>query len=368
MVDTIRDGDIARYADFDNGSLGWRMKVERQALDRLPLIDIAPFVAGGSAADRARVAAEIRAACIDIGFFYVTGHGIPAAELEEVTARGMEFFERPLEEKLRIHHTRSRSGEGFMTPGGLDAASNPDKAADLRERFVFNGEAAADEPPAHLPRMGGAQWPGENVLPGFERFIKAHVQKRKALARQLVRAFASSLALPEDWFDAMYRRLRGNFLYNYYPPIDPATVKPNQWSFSPHTDYGAFTILSQDAVGGLQARNVAGEWIDVPPIAGTFVVNIGDTFQMWTNDLYVSTLHRAANVNDRARLSAVLFTAPRGDTLIECLPTCQGPDNPPKYAPVVSEDYSRTLVEQSRRTGRPGVSTRTADRLIIKGE
>ena len=66
--------------------------VARHALDSLPVIDVSPFVAGGTSADRTRVAQEIRRACIDIGFFYIAGHGIPAAELDEALERGRRFF------------------------------------------------------------------------------------------------------------------------------------------------------------------------------------------------------------------------------------------------------------------------------------
>ena len=83
-----------------------------------------------------------------------------------------------------------------------------------------------------------------------------------------------------------------------------------------------------------EALNADGQWIDVPPIPGTFVVNLGDMFQRWTNDLYVSTLHRVTNSSGKARISVPLFNYPHGDTVIECLPTCASPEQPPRHAPV----------------------------------
>jgi isopenicillin N synthase-like dioxygenase len=360
MTHTIRDGDVAGYADYDNRVLARPAGVERHQLDRLPIIDVSPFIAGGSEAERRRVARELRQACIDIGFFYITGHGIPASELDELLERGRRFFEQPLEEKMKIHQSESRSREGFWTPGGL-AKNAP--AADIKERFQYNLAPPELVTEAARRRTGDPRWPD---MPGFEAFIRSHVEKRATLARQLVRAFALSLELSEDYFDDVYRNFNGSFLYNYYPPIDPAQLKPGQWSFSPHTDYGMFTILSQDELGGLQTRNSAGEWIDVPPVPGTFVVNVGDTLQMWTNDVYVSTLHRAANTYGKARISAVFFTEPQEDTHITCLPSCQSADNPPRYEPIVAGDYTRMLIEQAHRTGRPGVSKRTAERFTPK--
>jgi isopenicillin N synthase-like dioxygenase len=140
-------------------------------------------------------------------------------------------------------------------------------------------------------------------------------------------------------------------------------VREAQWSFSPHTDYNAFTLLHQDALGGLQVLNATGEWIDAPPIPGTMVVNIGDLFQTWTNDLYTSTLHRVFNTSAEARLSVPLFASPNGATEIRCLETCTGPGNPPRHAPVNAEEYVRKMLDQAYQTGLPALGAKTAARL-----
>jgi isopenicillin N synthase-like dioxygenase len=362
MVQTVPPAEFDRYADFDNRAIA-QGPVARTALKHLPIIDVSPFVNGGTASERLGVARQIRQACVDIGFFYLVGHGIPGNELEELLEWGHRFFGLPAEEKLKIHQRKTGGGLGYVTPGGLDPDSNPDRAADVKERFIMSREVIPGEPEKGRFNAGESVWPARELLPGFEAFMKRHVQKRVTLAQQLVRGFALSLDLPEHYFDPMYRHLGGTLLFNYYPPLDPARLQRSQWSFSPHTDYGAFTLLYQDALGGLQARNAAGDWIDVPPVEGSFVVNLGDMFAMWTNDLYISTLHRAANTSGDARISVPFFTYPQGMTVIACLPTCEGPDNPPRHEPVVAEEYNRVLVEQSARTGRPGVSTRTAGRL-----
>lgn len=371
-IDTIRDGAVAGYADFDNSAVLGDKTRKRKSLTTFPVIDISPFVNGGSEDERRRVAGEIRQVCLEIGFFYIKGHGIPVSELHELLALGERFFNLPLEEKLKIRQDRSCTREGYWIPGAL--ATTGDTSFDIKERFQHDlrhdfGQGLVSEKLIDATRSAAnqeklsEQWPDALSMPGFEAFVKAHVAKRATLARQMARAFALSLELPENFFDEMYRQFTGTFIYNYYPPIDAATLQPNQWSFSPHTDYGCITILSQDELGGLEACTRDGDWIEVPPIDGTFVINVGDTLQMWTNDLYVSTLHRAANTNGKARISAVFFTKPQGDTVISCLPTCHGPDNPPRYEPIVSSEYSRMLVEQAHRTGRPGVSTKTAERF-----
>jgi len=337
----------------------------RQALNALPVIDIAPFLNNGSAAERAAVARELRRVCIDIGFFYLVGHGISEAELDEALERGRDFFRLPLAEKEKLRFNAARFG--YFPLGG---ANEYGKAGDLKERFSYTREAIPGEPVEGNFGAGQSCWPEERVLPGFRDFFVAHIAKRAALTRALAQVFALSLDLPQDYFDAAFRHLGCVLMFNYYPKIaqpagavDPHSIEPGRWSFSPHTDYGAFTVLLQDQLGGLQVRNSAGDWIDVTPLPGSFVINIGDMFAMWTNDLYKSSLHRVMNFNDAERLSLALFTYPQGQTEIACLPSCMSADHPPRYQPVQAEAYNRILVEQASRAGRPGLSERTEERL-----
>ena len=85
-------------------------------------------------------------------------------------------------------------------------------------------------------------------------------------------------------------------------------------------------------------------WVDVPPIPGTLVINSGDLLQRWTNDRWRSNLHRVVNpdrtlTGSSCRLSIVMFTGPNADAVVECLPSCTGPGNPPRYGPVVAQEY-----------------------------
>ena len=112
-----------------------------------------------------------------------------------------------------------------------------------------------------------------------------------------------------------------------------------------HTDYGSLTLVNADwsIPGGLQVYT-DNQWIDVQAKPGTFVVNIGDMMQRWTNDKWVSTLHRVANppaesANTSRRLSLVYFHIPNPDVMVECVPRCKDAEQPAKYAPISIGDH-----------------------------
>ena len=363
MNEIIDTGDVALYEAYDNRYVRReaRFGVERRVLKKMPVIVVSAYLSDGPLADRMAVAAEIRSACIDIGFFYLRGHGVPLSELDDLNCISKDFFKLPLEEKMKIHASKSVAHRGFISSGGVTPEKANDKFPDIKERYMMSHDTLPGE--AAGKRVGASQWPDANVSPEFKTFMQRHMVTRLLLAQRLMRAFALSLELPENHFDDVYARPSATLALNFYPHIEEAQLDRTQWSFSPHTDYGGVTLLTQDEVGGLQARNAAGEWIDISPLEGAFVINLGDMFAMWTNDLYSSNLHRAMNMTGKARFSAAFFTAPNSDTILRCLPTCTGPGNPWRYEEIRAGDYNDALVGQYHAAGRPGLSTGTAKRL-----
>lgn len=356
---------VGLYTDFDNRfqQSQARFGIERAALTEVPVIDFSPFAAGDSAAARRDIGRQIRRACIDIGFFYLVGHGIPAADLAEAIRRAHELFGLPLAEKMKLHKNLSPSRQGYMQVGGTDPDANDDTAADLREVFGMSREVMAGEPAEGRFGAGEAQWPADDVLSGFQDFMQRHIAQQVALAQQLAQGFAISLDLPETYFDDIHRFLGCNYSLNNYRAFGEDELQDNQWGISPHSDYGSFTMLAQDDLGGLQVRNAAGAWIDVPPIPGSFVVNIGDLFAIWTNDLFTPNLHRATAVREKPRISTPFFVFPQGVAEVRCLETCQGPDNAPRYSPTTAGEHVWALIQRSHETGRPGIAARTAERF-----
>ena len=360
MVEVFQSGQVGADADFDRRALSEYPK--RAALSDLPIIDLGPFMRESALEDRMRIARAMRSACIDIGFFYVTGHGFTLAELEAVLAQGRKFFAQPLAEKIKVL-SQNIDTPGFVRTGGIDPEKNRDKVVDIKERFSLTRELRLGEQVRFDSRVGRSQWPAPETLPAFEPTLKNYVARLEGVTAALNHAFALSLDLQEDFFDSLYERPDITLTFNFYPPVNPAMLKATQWSSSPHADYSAFTVLLQDSSGGLQARNSAGEWIEVAPKDGTFVVNVGNLLERWTNELYKSTLHRALHVGNDPRISAALFVYPGADTVVRCIHTCQGADNPSRYEEVTTAEYVRVLREEAQRTGRPSVAANTAQRL-----
>jgi isopenicillin N synthase-like dioxygenase len=358
---TEKSGNI--YSNFDARfrSQEDRFGLSREALSALPVIDIAPLVQESSSlAERQAVGRKIRAASVDLGFFYAVGHGITQSELDELNGWVHRFFELPFNEKMKLDNSKRPWKLGYLQAGG----TNADATADTRESFHMSRELELGEQGSPSLGAGLSVWPDPDVLPGFSAFIKNHIAKRVTVARKLVRGLALSLELPETYFDEMFRYPGGFLSFNYYPPKSPEAGQRKQWGISPHSDYSGFTMLSQDEHGGLEVRNSAGEWVNVTPLEGAFVVNIADLLAIWTNDLFTPALHRASNVrSDVARVSVPLFFGPSDDTVVSCLETCQSPDNPPRYTPRTAGAHVLALLEASHDAGRIITGDETARRL-----
>lgn len=303
-------------------------------MNTLPLIDIAPLYGTDNAAWR-DVATQIDAACRDWGFFYITGHGIPPERIDALLAAAKAFFALPEAEKLKIDITRTahHRGYGAIATEQLD----PTQPSDLKETFDMGFHMAADHPEvlAGKPLRGPNRHPD---LPGWAPLMEQHYADMQALAQTLLRAIALALGIERDFFDARFAEPISVFRMIHYPPRHTAR-SADQPGAGAHTDYGCVTLLYQDDAGGLQVHNVNGEWIDAPPIPGSFVVNIGDMMARWSNDRYTSTPHRVISPLGVHRYSMPFFAEPHPDTEISCLPNCSSADNPPKYPPVTSAEY-----------------------------
>ncbi|POX42507.1 oxidoreductase [Streptomyces sp. Ru73] len=316
----------------------------------VPVIDTSS-ARQGDPARRARVARAIGEVCETSGFMAVTGHGVPEARIRAVYEATRQFFALAPEEKRRLlADPDDPLMRGFGVEGNLAAANDgvdaeqARKLADLSETYTYNrlgDEGATGIPDDAAPGLRTPnKWPEQA---GFRAAYLAYYREMELLARELARLMALALDLPENWFDDKIDHHISNMTANYYPGQENPP-RPGQLRKGVHSDWGLLTILYQDgAPGGLQVRDKAGQWVDVPAVEGTFVVNIGDLMAVWTNDRWVSTVHRVVNppreVAHRERYSLPFFLQPNYTAPIECIPTCTGPDNPPRHAPTTSGAY-----------------------------
>ena len=324
--------------------------------DTVPIIDISPFLSG-SEEGRAQVARAIAAACEDIGFFAISGHGIPQDVIEDLREAAHSWFEQPEPVKRRAKHPVPDTPRGFRVFEGeaLGRTSGEvDAPPDLKEFYHYGREVLPPDDPYFTGPEGKLTfipnlWPEDANR--FREAALAYYDALDGLASNLVHIVALALGLPKTWFDDKVDRHATAVRLNYYPLLADGPP-PGQIRAGAHTDFGMFTILmGEDEPGGLQVRTRKGEWIDIETRPDFFVINIGDLLMRWTNDTWLSNLHRVVNPPagsspTRGRLSVGFFFQPNYDALIECIPTCCGPGNPPRYPPVYSGRYRDLKYEQ----------------------
>jgi isopenicillin N synthase-like dioxygenase len=318
----------------------------RVSLSAIPVIDLAPFL-HGDAASRAAVARQIGEACRNIGFFYIINHGVPDALVANTFAESARFFAQTSEEKAKIAIEKSNCHRGWFMLGGenLDP-SKQKKAGDLKEGVKIGRGLPASHPlvVAETPLHGPNQWPPN--LPGWQDAMQEYYDALEALGREMMHAFALSLDLDEDYFDNLLDAPMTTLGPLHYPP-QKGHITEEQLGAGAHTDYGCLTMLAQDNAGGLQVRNAAGEWISAPPIPGSFVVNIGDMMERWTNGVFTSTLHRVINISGGERYSIPYFFDPDFSAPVTCLETCLAPGATPKYAPTTAGKHLLDMINAS---------------------
>ena len=309
--------------------------------DALPIIDLSAARAG--AATLAPVAAEIGAACRDVGFFYVVNHGVGSELIAEAFARSRAFFALPAADKRKLAIETVGGNRGYS--GLLHEALDPARGPDMKEAFNIGLDLAPDDPElrAGKPFRSLNAWPN---LPEFRDTLLAYYDACAALGARLHRAFALNLGLEADFFADKFDRPMATLRLLHYP-APPSGADPRTGAGA-HTDYGNLTLLATDDVGGLEVRTRAGQWIEAPVVAGAFIVNIGDCLMRWTNDAYVSTPHRVVNRSAKERYSIAFFYDPNPDAMVETIPSCVRRGDRPGYPPILAADYLNMRLEASR--------------------
>jgi isopenicillin N synthase-like dioxygenase len=307
-------------------------------MSTIPVIDLGPYLRRAPGALQA-TAAKLRDALEGVGFFIIVDHGVPEDLVRRTFGEARRFHDQPLDRKMALRMNEHNNGYMAMNRYAVWTSDvNTNTRPDLNEAFFVKRERAPDDPLLRSGRRfaGPNRWPDD--LPGFRDTVLAYTEAVDALGRRLLPACAVALELPLDYFDRAFAESQFSFRLSHYPPVE---ADANQFGIAPHTDANFLTFLAQTDIPGLQVRTPAGAWLDVPYIAHSFAVNSGDMMLRWTNGRFKSTPHRAVPPVGRARYAIPYFLGPHMDTVITCLPTCQGPDNPPRFPPITYAEYLR---------------------------
>ncbi len=324
---------------------------------RVPLVDLSGAFEPGTQRDEAVDA--IRQACEDVGFLLITGHGISAELLQRVDFVSRQLFALPLQVKMSwVRHDQNRLGYVPLRSSALALAHDEMTPPDLAEAFSvsrFDDPADAVRAGSHAGAGDGRAdffapnvWPDPKQAPGFREALNDCYAVLEALAADLMRLMALALNLDEHWFDDKIAEHITGLTVLHYPELQ-APPLPGQYRRGPHTDWGSLTILHHDSQPGLQVLSPEGTWTDIPSVADSLVVNLGDLMAAWTNDRWVSTQHRVV-VHEQAvgsRISVAFFHQPAYDAVIECIPTCASSDDLPHHEPVTSGEWIRRMIKKT---------------------
>ncbi len=319
----------------------------------VPVIDIARFDSG-SVDDRRAVAMAVDRAATEVGFMQIVGHGVPDATIRGLTEAMDAFFALDVATKMRYRPPSVETNRGYSGPLSerLSYSLGVASAADLFEAFNV-GTPASRYPHLALPTDQYAEniWPD----PGFRAKVEAWFEQAAVLARRMTAIFAVALGLPEDWFAAYQDHSIDVLRLNHYRmPDTRVSFDDGQLGMGAHTDYGIVTILWADPVlPGLQILDATRTWHDVAPAPGALLVNLGDLLARWTNDRWLSTMHRVLPPIDRdgrvvRRRSAAFFHDGNADAVVSCLPGCAATPDDVLYQPITVGDYIAAKLAGSR--------------------
>jgi isopenicillin N synthase-like dioxygenase len=319
-----------------------------------PIVDISSY-RSDSMNSKQSLARTVDEVCRQTGFLAIVGHGIPSQTTAAAWHAGRCFFDLPLEQKLEVGMPYSDYPYGYaplrteMLAGSIGKHTPPD----LKESFSIGPlrrsvDSSVDDDQESVFRYAPNQWPRKPAE--LRAAWSAYYEEMEKLAATMMRIFALALELPENFFADKIDRHTSAMRALNYPDLSAPPV-PGQLRAGEHSDYGSLTILlTEPAPGGLEIFTADRTWLEVPVVEGSLIINIGDLMARWTNDRWVSTLHRvrcppADWTGTTRRQSIAFFHQPNWDAEISCIPTCLGIGGKAKYEPVRSGAY---LMEKFR--------------------
>ncbi len=281
------------------------------AFDAIPVVDVSSLL--GPLTQQQTLADELCQISHEVGFFLVVNHGVSPSLSEDVFSMMQSFFALPWSQKALIDKRKSRHFRGWEPVG----AEYTNYCPDIREQIDCWTEWPAlpvDVEPQYLRLLGPNQWLPEELLPGSSMLMQRWAAELAALADRLMGALCLGLGLASDHLKQLFGTQTMSLTkFIHYPPTPKGDAGVN-----PHHDTGFLTVLDPGPTAGLQVQNQVGDWIDVPSVAGAYVINLGETLQAMTGNYLVATPHRV--VTSEERFSAAYFHGPALDVELAPLP------------------------------------------------
>ena len=303
----------------------------------IPVIDLGPYLVGAPGAID-RTAGELRFALTEIGFYFIVNHGVPSGQIREVFRQVARFHAQPLAKKAEIK--LDKHNVGYLPMKGdtlrtstVETVTKPN----LNEALFVARDLPNDHPDVVVDRRfrSANRWPSD--LPGFRDVIVDYCEAMERLVQKIVRLYARALDLPAEYFDGPFKEPQYKLRMTHYP--HQAGPPQDEFGIAPHTDTSFLTLLAPNELPGLSIRTQSGKWIDAPAIPEAYVVNGGQLLQRWTNDCFLATPHRAVNHSGGERYALAFFCDSKIDWPVAAVPTCVGPNKPPKYPTTYYTDY-----------------------------
>lgn len=291
---------------------------------------------------RRKLGRELAELCRTVGFFYIVNHGVDVAKIDGMFYQAKRFFALPEHEKVALSMTSNPHWRGYLPMRML--GNDAEMKGNMLESFHVWQEHADDDPGllANKPLHARNIWPA--ALPGLRPAALAYVAEVTELAKQMMRLAALGLDLPEDTFVRYFTNPISLLRLIHYPPQQPADPA-DIYGTRPHTDNGAFTLLAQDQTGGLEIMGPDGDWLPVPPVAGSFVINLGEMMKVWTNGLFRATPHRVINKFGKDRYSSPFFLNPDYDHVVAPVMHGEAGAVEPVFHTTVGRDEAATCGE-----------------------
>ncbi|PVH96005.1 2OG-Fe(II) oxygenase [Periconia macrospinosa] len=350
------------YVHYHDGGIPGRRPILKGASAKptftsVPKIDM-QRVYSPSLSDRQALAAEVGAACRDVGFFYAVNHGVDEDLLDGTFDAVKRYFALEKDVKMECHNQKTEKFRGYE--GFLEGKLDPGTRGDLKEGFLMGEDFTDPEqnltPLPHLPNTSKPrnQWPSHPSAAFFRPAIYAYYNAMLSFSRRLLQIFALALDLPEDYFDAITTHPMTNVRAVHYPP----QTSPSDVGIGAHTDFCWFTLVCQSRTSfpALEVLNANGIWIPVHHEPHTFIVNIADFLKLVTGGRWASTVHRVRNYpgdskeegKGEERYSMPFFFSPNEDAKVSVLPHLR--EEGKTYEEFVVGEYFQKRLEVDRTT------------------